>query len=67
MATISKTFLVTITYDEDKESSHQFTDENLSKDLKVVIEATSHDPLAVTARRIYVPEEIIKPAPITLH
>ena len=67
METISKTFLVTITYDADKESSHQFSDANLSKELKVVIESTSYDPLEVTARRVSVPEEIIKANSIIFH
>lgn len=57
----SKTFLVTLTYEEDQQDDHQFTDANLEQGLKFVTEASL--PVNVNARRAYTPEEIQQPLP----
>ena len=65
---MEKTFLVTITYDEN-ENPHAFTDENLTKNIEVVTEASFVEDIQVNARRAYTPAEIekSKSEPISIH
>jgi hypothetical protein len=64
---MQKTFLVTISYDEDENSPHEFSDESLAHGLKFITEASFSKPVDVNARRAYSPAEIEEPKTVVLH